>query len=445
MPDLSTNQTSILRSIFSAAPDSAVINLEQALAHEVSRGGPMAQVHTLVAQEATSRRSRSLAFMPLLPLCKPGDGGPFPRFPAETLARLWGACQNAETGAARAVEALGPVHDEDERAFANGVCDAICRIAADGLRGGLGDFAPVRALLDKVPGRGELFIKMLDLTPLARRALAKLPDWMGRLNDERAVAIRIAYNDGVDLSEDGGPRLLDILCAHMPEPWRVLHLISAVMDRPTDRFAASSEIARFGVYFMDDIDRKLADCRAFDPNGGKAAGVAAAAAIHVATLEIAEFETSLDMGREGVWGARIAKQKLALAQLAESRLNQIDKAVDQALPLGQVKFGKGVRGFPKLNEDPSPPQMQKAESYLAFFEQCRASANQAGYGSTRTKAGERLDARLNQYVEDLLDLLRGEEVQTPERIRLYLNAAADLVSVARGEQAAAIIRRRAAA
>jgi hypothetical protein len=444
MPNLSTSQTSILRSIFSAAPDSAVMNLEQALAPEVRHGGPMAQVHSLVAQEATSRRGRSLAFMPLAPLCRPGPG-PGPRFPAQVLAQLWNAVRTAEPRATRAVEALGPAHDEDERAFANDTCDRVCSLARDGLRAGEGEFAPIRAMLEHTPGGAELFIKMLELTPLARRALSRLPDWMGRLNEERAVAIRLAYNDGEDVSVDGGPRLLDILCAHMPEPWRVLHLISAVMDHPTDRFAASSEIARFGEFFMDEIDRRLTEGRSFDPNGGKAAGVAAAANVHVATLVIAEFETSLDMTREGVWGSRIAKQKLALAQLAESRLNQIDKALDAALPLTQVKFGKGVRGFPKLNEDPSPPQMNKAQSYLAFFEQCRASANQAGYGSTRTKAGERMDGRLNQYVEDLLELLRGEDVQTPERIRLYLNAAADLVAVARGEQAAAIIRRRAAA
>ena len=444
MPNLSTSQTSILRSIFSSAPDSAVVNLEQALANEVSRGGPMAEVHSLVAQEATNRRARSLAFMPLLPLCRQALG-PYPTFPPQTLAQLWSACRETAPAATRAVEALGAIRDEDERAFAHGVCDAVCRTAAEGLRDGLSEFAPIRAMLDKVPGRGELFLKMLDLTPLARGALAKLPDWMGRLNEERAVAIRIAYNDGVDLSDDGGPHLLDLLSAHMAEPWRVLHLISAVMDRPTDRFAASSEIARFGEFFMNDIDRRLAEGRNFDPTGGRAAGVAAAASVHVIALQIAEFETSLDMSRDGVWGARIAKQKLALAQLAETRLNQIDKALDQALPLGQVKFGKGVRGFPRLNEDPSPPQLNKAQSYLAFFEQCRGSASQAGYGSTRTKAGERLDARLSQYVEDLLELLRGEEVQSPERIRSYLNATADLVAVARGEQAAAIIRRRAAA
>jgi hypothetical protein len=89
--------------------------------------------------------------------------------------------------------------------------------------------------------------------------------------------------------------------------------------------------------------------------------------------------------------------------------------------------------------------LKRAECLLTFFERSRATANQAGYGSVRTKAGERLDARLELYVEDLLDLLRGDDVQQVDRVRAYLDAAATLIGVARGDKAAQIVRRRAAA
>ncbi|HEY2659377.1 MAG TPA: hypothetical protein VGI79_06625 [Caulobacteraceae bacterium] len=445
MPNtLSDSQSSILRSIFSAAPDSAVINLESALAGEVARGGAMAEVHGLIAQEATNRRTRSLVFMPVMPLCKPGLG-PSPRFPVQTPALLWAAVRATDPAAARAAEGLGPCAYDEERIFAADVCNSLCRTAAAGLRSREGCFTAAVALLDKAGGYVEPFAKLLDLAPLARRALTQMPDWMGRLTEERAVAIHLAYNDADDLADDGGPRLLDILCAHMTEPWRVLHLISAVMDRPTDRFAAASEVARFGEFLMGDIDQRLGDFRAYDPSGGRASGLVAATRLHLASMAIAEFETSLDISREGPWGARLNKQKQSIAQLAETRMSQIDKALDAALPVQMVKFGSGVRGFPKLDEDPQPPMLRKAQSLLAFFVESRASANQAGYASVRTKAGERLDSRLDHYVEDLLEMLRGEDVQNIARIKLYLGAAADLIAAARGEQAAAIIRRRAAA
>ena len=445
MPNsLTDSQSSILRSIFNAAPDSAVINLETALSGEVARGGAMAQVHGLIAQEAASRRTRTQVFMPVIPLCKPGQG-PSPRFPVQVPALLWAAVRATDPQAARAAEGLGACDNDEDRTLAADVCNSLCRTAAAGLRAGDGCFTAAATLLDKAGGHVEPFAKLLDLAPLARRAITLMPDWMGRLTEERAVAIHLAYNDADELAEGGGPRLLDILCAHMPEPWRILHLISAVMNRPSDRFAAASEIARFGEFLMGEIDQRLADFRAYDPTGGKASGVVAAARLHLASQTIAEFETSLEISREGPWGARLNKQKQSIAQLAETRLSQIDKALDGALPLQMVKFGSGLRGFPKLNEDPQPAMLRKAESLLTFFVQSRSSASQAGYASARAKTGERLDGRIDQYVEDLLELLRGEAVQDVPRIKLYLSAAADLIATARGEQAAAIIRRRAAA
>ena len=441
---LSVSQSTILRSIFSAAPDSAVVSLEAALSGEVTRGGAMAEVHGLVAQEATSRRLRGLVFLPVAPLCKPGRRT-MPHFPAQTLALLWTATSAANPGAARAAEALGPCEDDDDRVFAAKVCDSLCATAAAGLRGDDPRFDAARDLLAKADASVEIFATLLDLAPLVRAALHQMPDWMGRMTAERSAAIRLAYKDAGELAEDGGPRLLDMLCAHMPDPCRVLHLISAIMDRPSDRFAAASEIARFGEFLMDDIDRRLTEFRNFDTSGGRASGVSAAAALQLAALEIAEFETSLELSRDGPWGARLGRQKQALAQLAEAGLAQIDKALEAALPTQMVKFGKGLRGFPRLNQDPIPAAVRKAESLLSFFEQSRASANQAGYGSARSKAGEKMDGRIDQYVEDLLELLRSEEPQNTDRIRLYLGVCAELIAIARGEQAAAIIRRRAVA
>jgi len=442
---LSESQATVLRTIFSSAPDTAITNLECALAGEVERGGAMASVHALISAEANGRRLRGLVFHPMAPLCR-GNDGAGPRFPPQTLSRLWNALRATCPEGVRAAEAIGPIEVEEDRIYAAEVCDSLCRFAAHGVRTGEGPFESAKALLDgAAPGGSETFAKFLDLAHLARAALAKMPNWMGRLTEERAVEIRLAYNDAVDVAEDAGPRLLDMLGAHMAEPWRVLHLICAVMDRPTDRFAASSEIARFGEAIMDDIDRRLNLFRSFEPDGGKAVGLAAADNIRIASLEISEFETSMDLSRDGVWGMRIGKQKLTLAQLAETRLAKIDKALDAALPVQLVKFGKGLRGFPNLNDDPQPLQMRRAECLLTFFEQSRAAANQAGYGSARTKAGERLDARLEQYVEDLLEMLRADEVKNIERVRAYLDAAATLIGVARGDKAAQIVRRRAAA
>ncbi|MBV9510728.1 MAG: hypothetical protein JO303_10650, partial [Caulobacteraceae bacterium] len=167
--------------------------------------------------------------------------------------------------------------------------------------------------------------------------------------------------------------------------------------------------------------------------------------IHIAALAIAEFETSVDLNKDGPWGRRLVKQRQTMASLAETRYNQIDKALDAATPLQAIRFGKGVRGFPRIDADPEPRFLLRAEGLMGFFDHSRAYASQCGFGSARAKVAEKIEARLDQYVEDLLDMLRAEEVSDLDRVRAYLDVAAELIAVVRGAKAAQIIRRRAAA
>ena len=290
-----------------------------------------------------------------------------------------------------------------------------------------------------------MFASYLDLCPIARAALARLPDWIVRMSDERAAAARLAYKDAVALADDAGPQYFEILFAHLAEPWQVLRVMSAIMDHPGDKYAAASELARFGDYILADIDKRLAAFKAFDPNEGAGAGTAAGEALQVASMEIWEFENSIELSRDGPWGGRVNQQKKLLAQLAEGRLEQIDKALDAALPQRMVRLGRGLRGLPNLRSDPDGAALRRAEGLLAFFDQSRSSAAQSGYGSARAKAAEKLEERLDQYVEDLLEMLRAEQVDSVERVHAYLEVTAELMGLARGEKAAQIVRRRAAA
>jgi len=82
---------------------------------------------------------------------------------------------------------------------------------------------------------------------------------------------------------------------------------------------------------------------------------------------------------------------------------------------------------------------------MAFFDYSRQFASQSGYGAARTKAAEKIEARLDQYVEDLLEMLHSQQVETLERVRGYLEVSATMMEATRGEKAGQIIRRRAAA
>jgi hypothetical protein len=439
MPGLSETQTTFLRGIFRAAPDAAVNSLQKALSGEADSGGAMAKVFGLVAEEAADRRVRAAVFGPVMALCRPTPSRAL-RFPSRTIPNLWTALRTAYPDEILLAEGAC-LRDESQRAE---IFDRLCDIAAEGLRNGDEAFEPaVDALAASGPKAVSEFAAFLDLAPLAREGLAKLPEWIGRLTEERAAAARIAYKDACNHSEDAGPRYFEILYANLSEPWLILRVLSAVMDRPADSYVAVSELARFGEYIMEDIDRRLEIFSKFSADQGREAGVAAGETIHVAAQEIAEFETSIDLNKEGPWGRRLIKQRQTMANLAEMRYGQIDKALDQALPLQMVKFGKGYKGHPKLTLDPDPRLLLRAEGLMGFFDHSRNYASQSGFGAARAKIAEKIDARMDQYVEDLLEMLHAAEIENLDRVRSFLEASADIMQAARGEKAAQIVRRRA--
>jgi len=444
MPTLTYHQASLLGGLFKAAPDSTISRLEIALANEAEEGGPMADVHGLVAREAAERRARRAVFGPIAALCGVG-GSTGVRFPRRVIGQLWNALcvtQPALVSAAQGAWSRG----EDDQVTPADIYNRLCALAAEGLQGDSPEYAAARATLEQAgPDVPQDFNRFLELVPLGRHATSRLPDWVGRLNDEKSAAARLAYKDAVALADDAGPRLFDMLLANLPQPWMILRVLSAVMDRPKDTFVAVSELARFGEFVLDDIDQRLAQFRKFEPEHGREAGIDASELLHVVAQEIAEFETSIDLKKDGPWGMRVVKQRQTMAQLAETRFGQIEKALDQALPLQMVRFGKGLRGQPKLVADPDPHMVQRAEGLLGFFDHTRAYASQFGFGASRTKVAEMLAAKLDQYVEDLLELLRADEFSNMERVRAYLDIAADFTGASAGEQAAQIVRRRAAA
>ena len=100
---------------------------------------------------------------------------------------------------------------------------------------------------------------------------------------------------------------------------------------------------------------------------------------------------------------------------------------------------------PRLTADPDMQLVQQAETALIFAEGLRPVAGTAGFGSARAKALEAVNTRLANYSDDLLAHLRSEEASNLDRARLYLDVAANLMALSSDEQAAQIIRRRAAA
>jgi hypothetical protein len=443
MPGLSDHKMEIVRMLVETAPDKVVGGLHNAL---VSAEGDtaLAGVRKLVECELADRRLRNAILSPVAPLFI-GDGKSATRlsFPLKALPLLWRALKDQApmevAQAARLLVDFRPMESSPEP------FDTLVKWVADGLRSErpTAAYAAAAEVLNAArPGGAEAMAACLDLSPIVRDATLHLPEWIARTTEESAAAARVHYKDSVGISDDAGPRLFEMMAAQMAEPWSILRIVSAVMDRPTERYLASSELSVFAERLMDEIDANLAHVAHFDLNGGAAAGKRAGETVELITQQIAEIENAVDLGREGGWGGRVQKQKKSLAAVVEGRLREIEKVVNLALPSHIVRVARARKSLPRLEGVPDARAADRGTTLLTFTEVIRTSANYGGFASTRAKVIEKVGEILDNYVEDALTLVRDHEVEDREAASGYLKYAADFVGLIREPRAGDIVRRR---
>jgi len=283
----------------------------------------------------------------------------------------------------------------------------------------------------------------MDIAPVVRGALARLPDWVAQPGEETGAAARLAYKDAVAIAEDAGPRFFEMIAGQLTPPWMVLRIISAIMDKPTERYLADSELGGFPERVMRDIDESLKAIGKLDLDGGPAAGRAAARLVELITQQTFELEVCIELTREHGWGHRIVGQKKALAGAVESRLRELEKLVAAALPTLSSGFSRPRRSGPKLDAAPDPKAVGRAMTVLTFAHDVRLCANYGGFSATYTKTAEHLGGTVDRYISDVLDDVRNGDVVEVAIARAFLMIAADVVAKVRDDKAADLVRRRA--
>ncbi len=444
MGGLPEQKLAILRQMVESAPDRVVGDLRGALSAAAGDSGLM-DVRALVETEARDRQLRNAALYPIAPLCV-GDGRTERlTFPSRALALVWRGLRDQATHEVARAAALVEEFQADQSSPEP--FDILARRAARGLsERNHPKFEAAADLAEAVrPGGARLLAECMEMVPVVRAAVIRLPTWIQRVTDDDTAVARLAYMDAVAVAEDAGPRFFEMLAAHLTHPWMVLRLISAVMDKPSEAYLAGSELASFGHRVLDGIDDGLAELDRFDIHGGLPAVRTAVRAIEAVSAQIAEIEGNVELNRQGTWGARVAKQKASLARLVEVRLRQIDKALGQALPLTETWSGRVSRQVARLTTPPDAAALQTAKTLVAFAQEIRGAANNGGFATARAEVMKTLEAHIDLFTDDALDCLRKGEAPEPEIARALLNAAIELTALARDRKAADILRRRLAA
>ena len=440
MAAVAANKLLMVRKLVETAPDAALRSLELALAGPAGGQGALAAVRGLVEDETAARYVRNSVLAPIAPLCANRDTEQT-SFPPRTLSLLWAALK--AVAPAQVEEAAARCNPWDLEQGPPEVFNELCKIASKGLRA---QAEPGFQALDAICDIDEL-ASCLELSHIVRAALPKLSEWVSKMSEERASSARLAYKDACAIRPDAGPLLFEILAAHLPDDWRILRVISAVMDRPGDKFWASSEVSVFGERVLTDIEKNIQFIETFDLTKGEAEGLRAAHAAQKVSQEITDFERSVNLAKDGPWGRRIAKHKQAVAQAVEGRMNAAEKELLAALPLRPISFlgGKNGKGVPQLTAEPDEVAGRRLTAVLAFIAEVRGCALQSGYGTSRAKVLEKLNGRLDQYIEDILHIVRTGDGGDQGLARLYVDLAAGYIAYSRDEKTAEIVRRRAAA
>jgi hypothetical protein len=450
MAALSDRKTEIVRTLVETAPDKVVGGLQRALA-ETGGDTALARIKELVDGEARDRVLRNAIFQPVAPLCV-GDGSDKRRlvFPASALSLLWrglkvyapGPVEAATTAAAAMAKAIA---NEQRPPDPTKAFDAVIAAAAEGLRSSeVRDLRSAAELCDRArPGGADAFIACLQIAPVVRLTLPRLAEWLAQPGEDTAAAARLAYKDAVAIAEDAGPRFFEMLAAQLTPPWMVLRIISAIMDKPTERYLADSELGGFPERVMGEIDEALTSISKLDLDAGAAAGREAGRKIGLIATQTMEIEACINLSRKHGWGRRIVSQRQAMAGLVEGCLRETERLAEAALPTEEAGRKRMHRRLPRLTVAPEPQAVVRAMTLLTFTQEIRTSANYAGFCAVHAKTLETIGGMLDHYVEDVLDHIKTGDAPDIGVAEAFLGVAADFCELIRDDRTAALVRRRA--
>jgi hypothetical protein len=433
-----------------SAPDTIVGGLQRALS-ETGDESALAPVRQLVEAEAADRMLRNAVFLPIAALCV-GDGAASDRltFPGRSLALVWRGLKTAAPDevaeAAQAAQALASAMATQHRLpDPNKAFDAVVAAAAAALRAGEArDFRVAAELCERArPGGARAFVSCLDISPVVRRAIPRLPDWIAQPASEVTAAARLAFKDSVAIDDEAGPRFFEMLAAHVAPRWMVLRVISAVMDKPTERYLHDSELGGFAERVLEAIDEALKAISRLDLDAGPAIGRKLAERVGLVTEQTFELEVCMELDKAHGWGKRIFEQKKTLANLVERILKDAEKLYGQALPVGASGFGRTRKSTPRFEEPPEARAVTRAVTALAFAQEVRPFVGPGGFSAAHTRTFEKLGEALDHYVEEAVDIGRTGHGD-PALVQAYLLAAAEMARYIRDARTADLIRRRAA-
>lgn len=433
----------LLKGLVRSLPASSLRSLDVALG--LTNDEPLALVHAMISSELERRYIFEVVFQPFLRLFEPrSDGLKSVQFPHRFLLSLWNAIETREPdlyreafGLVRGLRADDPTPVAFFRLVKTGI--DLCQETPQTIAGS--DDAAAAADVTEL-GR------YLELHRIIRQTLARMSDFLGRIDAEKAAALRVMFKDAAELDASSGYRYLELVFANIDDASQIIKIMATLADRPKDRFLAESEMASFGERLLDQIEARVKELKLFMGNRHKPCEDLSQASAHIAQAlgQLHAFEQYIELSRDGPWGKRVAAAHKEIAGMVEQVLNGAEKELLQVLPMRSERIhGRMKREVPDLDLTIDEARMTQVRHTLAFIRDARQVATAGGFTTLHTRIVQTLETRMDEWFGLLLSDANSGDLTDRDRANEAFERVTDLMGLLCGDEKAKTARRRVAA
>lgn len=268
--------------------------------------------------------------------------------------------------------------------------------------------------------------------------VAEWPRRIKNLGRDELAAIRAIHDELAVKNPDIEPALLMFVMHRLERPWHVLRALDRIALTSRDTLIEATEFVAIGETL---IDMAAEDAKAFDiiRDAPMYAGRVLAALERFAGVTSGMTE-EFEIRRDGVWGRRLYALKTASARKLEQLCERAEAAVETVTPRS---IGHGWA--PIVDAPLDERDVAEASEYARFLAESKILDQRAAFAGVRARVMARVDGRLESQVDALLEIAHeGGEADRAGALA-HLEALADVVMAFQGDEAASIVRRRAAA
>lgn len=409
MADLSVAHRAVLAQMLERVPDRTLKTLSAAVAQ--MPGDKARALSLMLSDETTDRGRRAVAFAPLIPLFRRRvDGVDALAFPSDVLPRLWKAASSREQAMLPMLDDVRGVED-DPRVVA--VSDCLCAAAATAIREQPELIWPATATDPSVRDDGLLELaRCFDLAAMARRAVFALPMLVQRPSEGQLAELRLLVRDSGEMAPDGGPRMLEILFAHLGDARLILRLVvQSSRTAAKEGVLSESEMAGFVNRLIAAVEDRVSRIAAFKPGRADRPRADLKADITWSAETLAELDATLQLDPDGAWGKQARDARGRINRTLSVVLSSTDKALDRIMPTRRVPtVGRMTREGPALDQTVLDEDVESAAVLLTLVGTLRNAAQIFGCESQRYKLVQSVTERITAYAEETLDMVKAGEV-----------------------------------